>query len=178
MAIPIEIVSGEASGVRGNAPRVFRHVGTRNAVSGRDCERGVARRLGWASAASVLELWTPALAVFEFQQANKKAIDKLKGLGKNNLFKPKEGKSIRRCKRFDLKGIPCKRPDCCSLWPCHDWEELLAAEARAGGLAKTVYAKMPDYIRSGRHTDLYSNFESEEVARKLLGSRSALRKLG
>jgi hypothetical protein len=160
VAIPIEIVSKEigSSGVASIAPKVFRHVGTRH-VSGRDCERSVSRRVGWGSAAGVLELWAPALAAFECQQwfeANKTAIAVLKGRFKPG--KPKKGeKPIQRCERFDREGIPCKRLDCCSVWPCHDWEQLLATEARAGGLSKTVYADMPDYIRSRGRPGLHSS---------------------
>jgi hypothetical protein len=65
VAIPIEIVSkAKGSGVGGIAPKVYRHVGTRH-NSGRSA-RKVARRVGWCSAASVRELWTPALAAYEF----------------------------------------------------------------------------------------------------------------
>jgi hypothetical protein len=159
VAISIEIRSGD---IRGNAPRVFlctyRHVGTRKPrPSGRDCDRKVARRVGWGSAASVLQLWTPALLVFEFQEANAEAIRKLKGKGKNNRFKPKthnpEKCKPKKCERFTLTGIPCKKSDCCSWWPCHDWEELLKSV-----LASTIYVNMPDYIRSGRrHQGLYSS---------------------
>jgi hypothetical protein len=71
VVIPIEIESGK---VRGNAPRVFRHVGTRKPMSWSHCDWNVSRRAGWGSAASVLQLWTPALAVFEFQEANMEPI--------------------------------------------------------------------------------------------------------
>jgi hypothetical protein len=158
VAIAIEIVSTE---VAGKGTCVYRHVGTRKPVSGRHCERTVARRAEWGSAASVLQLWTPALKVFKFQEDNAEEISKLKGIGKNNLFKPKPDKCQSRCKRFRLKGIPCKKVNCCSMWPCHEWEELLKSD-----LAITVYVDMPDYIRSGRQPGLHSSCgSSDELGR-------------
>ena len=55
VAVPIEIVSVESGDPQ---PHVIRHAGART-------DRARAQR--WGSAASVLELWAPALEVFEFQ---------------------------------------------------------------------------------------------------------------
>jgi hypothetical protein len=158
VAIPIEIVSAEGAG-KGTC--VYRHVGTCK-PSGRCSDRTVARRAEWGSAASVLQLWAPALKVFEFQEDNAEHISKLKGIGRNNPFKPKNpDKGQLRCKRFRLKGIPCKKANCCSMWPCSEWEELLKSD-----LAMTVYVDMPDYIRSGRQPGLHSSCgSSEELGR-------------
>jgi len=40
------------------------------------------------------------------------------------------------------------KSDCCSGWPCHDWEELLKSD-----LSETVYIHMPDFIRSEKVND-------------------------
>ena len=59
VAVPVEVRSGS---VRGEAPRVFKHVGPRK-QAGRSA-RKVSRRAGWGSADSVRKLWASALAEF------------------------------------------------------------------------------------------------------------------
>lgn len=60
VAVPVEIQSGS---VRGEAPRVFEHMGPRH-ESGRS-KRMVSRRAQWTSANGVRKLWGSALAEFE-----------------------------------------------------------------------------------------------------------------
>ena len=119
VAVPIEIVSSEG----GDQPHVWRHAGVRT-------DR--ARAHMWGSAASVLELWAPALEVFEFQKANATAIKQwVKGKCKG-----------RKCSRFHAKGIPCKKSSACSFWPCLGWEESELAST-------TTYRDMPLHVRAG-----------------------------
>jgi hypothetical protein len=122
VAASIEIVSAVGGDPQ---PHVIRHAGPRDLR---------ARAEMWGSAASVLELWAPALEVFEFQMANATAIKQLvkeKGRGKG-----------KRCSRFHAKGIPCKESSACSSWPCLGWEESELAST-------TTYLKMPLHVRSG-----------------------------
>jgi hypothetical protein len=142
VAVPIEITSGPI--LCKNTPCVFRHVGPGHVVGGRNSGHLVSRRVGWASAAAVLEMWRPALAVFHYKGVLWKELKSNEGKLRCEQLKAKYPSNF--CKGFHRTGLPCTSGTC-EQGPCCDWAKLLEDPNQ---LKETIYTSMPGSLQPAK----------------------------